>query len=197
MVFAKQNARCVKAGYTLVEVLVVVSIMGILSAMGVAGLQRAVANARVKDSAVNTAAFIERVANLSNQRNEVLCLRVDPHSDQTLIVVRDNDTMCDNPNDGVIASYSIDAPCKFVGFSECGTVEVDWFSSKTNYSEKTAFIPRIGLAATPPHGGICIQYGSDEVYGAVVKEKSLNRVKPMWKVGKGVAGSGWAGWTDL
>ena len=85
--FAKQNAHCAKAGYTLVEVLVVVSIMGILSAMGVAGLQRAVANARIKDAAVNTAAFVERVANLANQRNEVLCLRVDPHSDQTLLVV--------------------------------------------------------------------------------------------------------------
>ena len=195
--FAKQNAHCAKAGYTLVEVLVVVSIMGILSAMGVAGLQRAVANARVKDAAVNTAAFIERVANLSNQRNEVLCLRVDPHSDQRLIVVRDNDTMCDNPNDGIIASYTIDVPCKFVGFSECGTVEVDWFSTKTNYSENTAFKPRIGLAATPPHGGICIQYGTDEIYGAVVKEKNLNRVKPMWKVGKSASGGGWSDWTDL
>jgi prepilin-type N-terminal cleavage/methylation domain-containing protein len=197
MVFAKLVSRGAKSGYTLVEVLVVVSIIGILSAMGVAGLQRAVANARIKDSAINTAAFIERVANLSTQRNEVLCLRVDPHNDQTLIVVRDNDTNCQNPNDGIIASYSIESPCRFVDFTTCGAIEVDWFSSKTNYSEKTAFRPRIGLAATPPHGGICIQHGTDDIYGAVAKEKTLNRVKPMWKVGSASGGSGWSGWTEL
>lgn len=197
MVFAKLAKRGAKSGYTLVEVLVVVSIMGILSAMGVAGLQRAVANARIKDAAVNTAAFVERVANLANQRNEVLCLRVDPHSDQTLIVVRDNDTECANPNDGVIASYTIDAPCRFVGFSTCGTIDVDWFSTKTNYSDKTAFKPRIGLAATPPRGGICIQHGTDDIFGAVAKERTLNRVKPMWKVGNAPSGSNWAGWMDL
>ena len=197
MVFAKRTACYAKAGYTLVEVLVVVSIMGVLSAMGVAGLQRAVANARMKDAAINTAAFVERVANLANQRNEILCLRIDPSSDQKLIVVRDNGTKCGNPNGGIIASFSIDAPCKYVNFSTCGTVEVDWFSTKTSYSENTAFIPRIGVAATPPHGGICIQYGSDDIYGAAVKEKRLNRVKPMWKVGNTSSGAGWAGWTDL
>ena len=197
MVFAKRTACWTKAGYTLVEVLVVVSIMGILSAMGVAGLQQAVANARIKDAAINTAAFIERVANLSNQRNEILCLRVDPHNDQTLIVVRDNDTECANPNDGIIASYTIDSPCRFVGFTTCGTIETDWFSTKTQYSAITAFRPRIGLSATPPHGGICIQYGSDAVYGAVVKERNLNRVKPMWKIGNEPSGAGWSGWTDL
>ena len=197
MVFAKQNARCVKAGYTLVEVLVVVSIMGILSAMGVAGLQRAVANARVKDAAINTAAFVERVANLANQRNEVLCLRVDPHSDQTLLVVRDDGTKdCTSPHDGVIAEFSIDEPCKFVSLATCRGVETDWFSKA--YSANTAFKPRLGLSAAPPHGGICIQYGSDAVYGAVVKEQNLNKVKPMWKVGDlPAAGAGWGSWMDL
>ena len=197
MVFAKQNARCVKAGYTLVEVLVVVSIMGILSAMGVAGLQRAVANARIKDAAVNTAAFIERVANLANQRNEVLCLRVDPHSDQTLLVVRDDGTKdCTSPHDGVIAEFSIDEPCKFVSLATCHGVETDWFSNA--YNANNAFRPRIGLSAAPPHGGICIQYGSDAVYGAVVKEQNLNKVKPMWKVGDlPASGSGWGSWMDL
>ena len=69
-----QHAKRNVLGYTLVEVLVVVSIIGILSSMGVVGLQRAVANARIRGAAINSAAFIEQVANLSRQRNEVLCL---------------------------------------------------------------------------------------------------------------------------
>jgi prepilin-type N-terminal cleavage/methylation domain-containing protein len=197
MVFAKQNARCVKAGYTLVEVLVVVSIMGILSAMGVAGLQRAVANARIKDAAVNTAAFIERVANLANQRNEVLCLRVAPGSNsQKLYVVRDaGDETCANPSSGIIDSLVIDAPCKYISLASCGAVDVDWFS--TSYSSDKAFKPRLGLSAAPPQGGICIQYGDDGVYGAVLKEKLVNRVKPMWKVGNDPTSGGWSSWTEL
>ena len=109
MLFAKR----LKAGYTLVEVLVVVSILGILSAMGVAGLQQAVANARVKDAAVNTAAFVERVANLSSQRNEVLCLGYSTSTDpRTLLVVRDGDDK--NCSGGVVDQMTLDAPSKFV-----------------------------------------------------------------------------------
>ena len=48
-----------KKGFTLVEVLTVVIIIGILSAAGYAGLQRAIANSRIKDAAFNMAAFME------------------------------------------------------------------------------------------------------------------------------------------
>lgn len=185
-----------KEGYTLVEVLVVVSIMGILSAMGVAGLQRAVANARVKDAAVNTAAFVERVANLASQRNEVLCLKIDPGSPQTVIVVLDDGKKdCSSPKNGVVAEYSIESPAKYVQRSAgCPSVMMDWFGRNA----QVAFKPRLGLAATPPEGGICIQYGGDDIYGAVRKDRTRNRVIPMWKVGNdGTQNSSWANWTEL
>ena len=63
-----------KSGVTLMEVMAVVAIMGILSGLGVAGLQSAVANARIKDAAYNVSAFMERTANEARRMNETLCV---------------------------------------------------------------------------------------------------------------------------
>ena len=193
MVFAKQNARCVKAGYTLVEVLVVVSIMGILSAMGVVGLQQAVANARIKDAAINTAAFVERVANESNKLSAVLCMKVPSGNHQKIYVVRDDQKKdCTTPSDGIIDSLVLDPPSQFVGMAKCGPVTQDWF---TAYG---VFKPRLGIAATPPEGGACVQYGDKDVYGAVRKDKKKNWVIPMWKVNHdGTKDSDWSNWVEL
>ena len=112
MVKAWLLARGKKAGYTLVEVLVVVSIMGVLSAMGVAGLQRAVANARIKDAAVNTAAFVERVANESKRLSTVLCLKIEPGNPQKVLVVKDDGKKdCSSPFEVSIITSSN----KFIG----------------------------------------------------------------------------------
>ena len=195
MVFAKRTACCAKAGYTLVEVLVVVSIMGILSAMGVAGLQRAVANARIKDAAVNTAAFVERVANESNRLSAILCLKIEPGNPQKILVVKDDGKKdCSSPSDGIVDYLEIDAPNKFVTMNACGPVDLDWFGN----NKKIAFKPRLGLSAVPPHGGVCIQYGNSDVFGAVRKTQNINRVIPMWKVGHdGMKDADWSNWTEL
>ena len=47
------------SGFTLIEVLVVVAIIGILSGAGVSSLNSAIANNRLKDAIVNTRAFVE------------------------------------------------------------------------------------------------------------------------------------------
>jgi prepilin-type N-terminal cleavage/methylation domain-containing protein len=193
MVFAKLVKRGAKSGYTLVEVLVVVVIMGILSAMGVAGLQGAVANARVKDAAENTAAFVERAANLSTQLNEVLCLKVPTGNPQKIYVVRDVvEKNCVSPNGGIVDSLEIDSPNQFVSKNNGCPVIGDWFSS---YG---VFKPRLGLSAMPREGGICIQYGNQSVYGAVRKDPSKNHVVPMWKVtDDATQNNGWSNWTEL
>jgi prepilin-type N-terminal cleavage/methylation domain-containing protein len=195
MVKAWLLARGKKAGYTLVEVLVVVSIMGVLSAMGVAGLQRAVANARIKDAAVNTAAFVERVANESMRLSTVLCLKIEPGNPQKVLVVKDDGKKdCSSPKDGVIDFLEIDSPNKFVSMSKCGPVTLDWFGN----NKQVAFKPRLGLAATPPEGGVCIQYGDKDIYGAVRKDPGKNWVIPMWKVSHdGSQDSDWSNWTEL
>lgn len=192
-------ASRLKAGYTLVEVLVVVSIIGVLSTMGVAGLQRAVANSRIKDAAVNTAAFVERVANLSIQRDEVLCIKVAPGSgNRKLIIIRDTTTRnCNAPNGGTIDSLIIDSPVEYESPNEHCPAMHDWANQSTS-PEYKIFKPKRGLAATPPEGGICIKYGSMDVYGAVRKEKRLNKVVPMWKVGDdNTQNSNWNNWTEL
>ena len=202
MVFAKLVSRGAKSGYTLVEVLVVVIIMGVLSTMGVASLQRAVANSRIKDAAINTAAFVERVANLASQRSETLCLGYSTTSDpRTLLVVRDGDD--GNCSGGVVDEMTIDAPNRFVpDGSGCPTIMVSWLSATSSVPVK--FKPRLGLAATPNptvdgHAtGICIRYGDSDVYGAVRKTKELNRVVPMWKVGNDATQNGnWSNWMEL
>lgn len=193
MVFAKLIKRGAKSGYTLVEVLVVVVIMGVLSAMGVAGLQRAVANARVKDAAVNTAAFVERVANLSNQLSAVLCLKVASGNNQKIYVVRDDDAKdCTKPSKGIVDSLVIDAPNQFVVRNNGCPVMGDWL---TSYG---VFKPRMGLSAMPREGGVCIQYGSKSVYGAVRKDAGKNKATPMWKVtDDATQNNGWSNWMEL
>ena len=195
MVFAKRTACCAKAGYTLVEVLVVVSIMGILSAMGVAGLQGAIANARVKDAAVNTAAFVERVANESNRLSAVLCLKIEPGNPQKVIVVKDDGKKdCSSPSDGIVDYLEIEPPNQYVEMSHCGPVTLDWFGQ----SKQVAFKPRLGISAAPPEGGVCIQYGSRNVYGAVRKDPGKNWVIPMWKVNHdGSQDANWSNWVEL
>ena len=189
-----------KHGYTLVEVLVVVIIIGVMSTMGVAGLQRAVANARIKDAAINSAAFVERVANESSRLSAVLCLKIDPTSPQTMIVVKEEDDGdgpkdCSDPKGGIVDELHIDAPARFVEMQKCGPVDLDWFSNTTYIT----FKPRLGLSAAPLKGGICIQYGDQDVYGAVRKKQGINRAIPMWKVGSdGTTNASWnVGWNEL
>ena len=212
MVFAKLLSRGAKSGYTLVEVLVVVIIMGVLSTMGVAGLQRAVANARIKDAAINTAAFVESVANLSTQRSEKLCLGVadclsdgNPKKCRTLIVVAaapdptSSHINCNSTKPGIIDRFSLDAPSVFIsGGSGCPTDMLSWLSTGSSVNPNAMFEPRLGLSAMPPEGMVCIKYGDSDVYGAVRKTKVLNRVVPMWKVGDDATQNGnWSNWTEL
>ena len=182
-----------KNGYTLVEVLVVVSIMGILSSMGVSGLHSAVVNSRIKDAALNTAAFLERMANESNRISKRICVKKD-HAQRITAYLNDEasgsaSSNCDDYKQE-FASFAVESPIKF----ECeGAALSDYEDIKTNWTTNGAmFIPRIGLSAAPAEGYVCVQYGSSRTYGLVLKQKTNNMMIPMWKTG----GSG-SGWNDL
>ena len=199
MQFVKHIARETKAGYSLVEVLVVVTIMGILSSMGVAGLQAAVANSRVKDAAINTAAFIERVGNESRELTSPICL--DTVKSNILYAVRSNGVDCSPSNrvvgvGSIVDSLEIDSPLEFAKntSSSCNSsIGVDFIFTKT---ESALFKPRLGLSAVPPQGVVCIKYGDGEdgPFGLAKKEWNSNSVKAYWKVEKS---SGDAGWQEI
>lgn len=162
-----------KNGFTMVEALVVVTIMGILSSIGVASLRGAVINGKMKDHAINTTAFLERIANEANRLSGPLCVK--KYTDQILAVYETDD--CSNPPEQFFDSYIIDAPAKF----GCG----DGFATgqdlhgKEWSSEGDVFEPHVGLSAAPAEGFLCVQYGDEPIYGVAVKAKDKNMIIPM------------------
>jgi prepilin-type N-terminal cleavage/methylation domain-containing protein len=185
-----QLQRRNKAGYTLVEVLIVVSIMGILSSMGVVSFRQAIANARVKDAALNTAAFLERIANDANRMSKTLCMKA---TQNTLNVYEGECSSSSSATPVLHDSYELESPATFNCVSEYkgdiltneeGSLADDW-----TRSSGVEFKPRIGLSTMPSKGFICIQYGTSRNFAGVKKTANKNQLVPIWHVG--------VGWQDL
>ena len=179
------NHSSKKNGYTLVEVLVVVSIMGILSSMGVVGLHRAVKNSRIKDAAMNTAAFLERMANEANRMSKRICVKKDHDQRITAYLKEDasgDASSCDAYSE-VFATFAVESPVKF-GCEAAGLSDLSEDVTDNDWAVTGAmFIPRIGLSAAPSDGYVCVQYGTSDTYGLVLKRRTNNMMIPMWKVG--------------
>lgn len=174
-------AHVQKKGFTLIELMVVIAIMGILSAMGVVGLQTAVENARVDDAAKNVTAFLERTANEANRMSATLCLRASNSNSRRLLVYKAAD--CGNLPGGAEPLYSmeLDQPMKFAhacsGLDfDCDSegCEADWLQNN-----KGVFKPKLGLSAAPVAGHVCMQYAGTEHYAVAVKSKTENFIRAM------------------
>lgn len=173
-----------KSGVTLAEVLVVIAIMGILSGIGVAGLQSAVANARIKDAAYNVTAYMERTANEARRLNTTLCVvREDA---QKLVTYR---AACADANGGNknnitrTDSLLLESPNKILQDDEVTAAAIlGGVNLVTNGAE---FTPRHGLSAAPLQGFIAVQYGGDGRYGAAAKVSTKNTFVPMMKFDDG------------
>jgi prepilin-type N-terminal cleavage/methylation domain-containing protein len=175
-----------RAGYTLIEVLIVVAIIGVLSSMGVVSLQGAVANARIKEAAFNVSAFMERTANESRRLNTTLCVKkVD---DQKLVAY--NKACGSDPAGDHIDSLILDSPVKLIVDDITGAD----FQDKSNWSKATVgaeFKPRPGLSAAPAAGYIAVQYGGQSLWGMAYKDSTKNFFVPRVKY------SGESPWTGL
>ena len=182
--FAMKVGQSRKKGFTLVEVLVVVVIMGILSSMGVVSIAGAVANARVKDYAQNTAAFFERIANDANRMSKPLCIKIDRERRNPVFLVY-TDAACETD---LYDSLVLETPARYDCVSE---FEDDLFESfcqnegsdNSDWSNGVFFRPRIGLSAAPSKMSLCIQYGDDRVFGGIVKCANKNMILPLWNSG--------------
>ena len=176
--------RC--SGYTLLELLAVVSIIGILSSMGVVSLQGAVANARIKDAAYNVTAFMERTANEARRLNTALCVK--KAGDQKLVTF--NKACGSDPAGDRIDSLLLDLPVKLIVDDVTGSD----FEGKDNWAKATIgaeFKPKSGLSAAPTEGYMAVQYGGQSLWGMAYKESTKNFFVPKVKY------SGESPWTDL
>lgn len=167
-----------KKGYTLIEVMVVVAIMGILSSMGVASLRQAIENKRVEDAARNIAAFMERTASESKRLSSPLCLTA---SGQQLLVTKGHCIPVDdgqsNTNAAPLYTFELDPPMHFSNtcptFNGCNAN--DDCSVNLIINSNGEFTPQIGNSAVPS-GFICAQYGSTAHYAAALKRLSAHSV---------------------
>ncbi len=154
-----------KAGFTLIEVLVVVAIIGVLSTMGVVSLKNAVQNTRIKDAGINVTAYMERTANEANRLSSKLCVKVE-NGNLTLRTYKGD---CTGELGEAIDEMSLEPPSAFVA----GTCMDHLINMVT--AGGAPFVPRLGLSAAPT-GCIMIRYGSTDHYAVVMKTATKNSV---------------------
>ncbi|MBR2059813.1 MAG: prepilin-type N-terminal cleavage/methylation domain-containing protein [Fibrobacter sp.] len=134
-----------KLGFTLVEVLVVVAIMGILSGIGVASLRSAVANSRIKDAGINVTAFMQRAANEATRLNEKLAVKVES-GNKTLRLYKcnavDGNGICTNFGD-TVDEMTLESSNAFVTDVTCPEELPD--AQKTPATVVT-LVPKIGVS---------------------------------------------------
>lgn len=148
-----------KEGFTLVELLGVVAIMGILSGIGVAGLRGAIANSRIKDAAINVTAFMERAANEAVRLNQKLCLEADGKS------MKLYKGECAETKGTQIDEMKLESVNQFVTSGKtCPDV-----GGETNTPASTMTLtPKIGVSAIPA-GCFMVRYGGSARYAASIK----------------------------
>ena len=150
-----------KEGFTLVEMLGVVAIMGILAGIGVASLRGAIANSRIKDAGINVTAFMERAANEAVRLNQKLCLEAD---DQSMKLYKNE---CAETKGALIDEMKLESLNQFVTTGKnCPDVGV---AGETNTPASTMTLtPKIGVSAIPA-GCFMVRYGSSDRYAASIK----------------------------
>lgn len=175
------HSREMKKGFTMVELLVVVSIMGILSTMGIVSLHGAVVNNRVKDAAINVSAYLERVASETNRLSQKVCVYVEGQS------IKAAKGECKSKG-STISKYTL----------EQGELKFDksctYGGSTWNLSKGVPFVPKFGLSAAPAEGCIIIKYGTKgEKQARALKKKEKNNIIPQMSFESGKSNS----WIDL
>lgn len=164
-----------KKGFTMVELLVVVSIMGILSTMGVASLHAAIVNNRVRDAALNVTAYLERVASEANRLSSKVCVKANGNT-----ISAYKGASCSGT---AISHHTLEKALSFENAThkDCSS---SWFNGVT-------FEPKFGLSAAPVQGCIVVKYSGGEKKARALKKKEKNNIIPQVSYDRGNS------WTDL
>lgn len=177
-----------KLGFTLVEVLVVVAIMGILSGIGVASLRSAVANSRIKDAGINVTAFMQRAANEATRLNERLVVEVQTDNKTLKLnkcnAVNASNGTCTETGD-LIDQMVLESQNQFV---RNGVTCPDMPAEKTSVGTAITLMPKIGVSAIPT-SCLAVRYGSTDRYAAIVKIPTKFAMYYQLSYNSGAAGS--------
>lgn len=158
------NACSKRNGFTLVEVLVVVIIMGILSGMGVVSFQSAVSNSRIKDAGINVTAFMLRAANEATRLNEKLCVTV-ASDNKTMNLYTGACDEIDAASSSPIDQFALESISEFVT-GDNGACPVNTVSPYEGNS--VTLTPKIGVSPIPA-GCFLIKYGGSDRRASSVK----------------------------
>ena len=173
-----------KKGFTLIELMVVIAIMGILSTLGYSSMNRAAINARTKDAAINVAAFVDNMGALATRQGKSLCLKIS--NEKTLVAYNANSagTGCDVQG-GAIDQISLEAALRFIPSGQSPNEASTIFSSASNEAilkHSIGYSPFRGLCSSSTEcsgeGVFLIQYGTTDSYAAVAKSPVERVIAP-------------------
>jgi prepilin-type N-terminal cleavage/methylation domain-containing protein len=136
---ARTSARRSALGFTLVELLVVVAVIGIALLVGIQGLTSTVKRQNLASASNDLTAFAQRVQIEMQRRNTVSFLLVHPWTAQGTLVELILDTNANGlPDDAVLASYTLRPELALSSTSATGqTFNAQWTSPAdgTHYLE--------------------------------------------------------------